>query len=187
MIDLEQMITDAYTRHLADLEAKKQERIAQEEVQKQAAIAKFREVFDPVFAADLQSAIGIEVDNDGHQTFGTFVYMETRFNIFSLGENASLRQNVWKIETSKGDTFTATSQKIVDTLLVAMGKTREEYQPKRLTPQEALEALIFAFSQSECVYSHRFEFQNSDEFSKKLKTVVCLLGELSDEIQSKLE
>ncbi|PHJ69213.1 hypothetical protein VF14_03545 [Nostoc linckia z18] len=181
MIDLEQMITNAYTRHLADLEAKKQERIAEEERKKQTAIAKFREVFDPVFAADLQNAMGIEFDSDSRRTFATFTYQDTKICIFRYSDD------MWEVETSKGETFGAKPSEIVDRLLATMGRIREEFQPKRLTPEEALEALIFALSQSEYVYSHRFEFQNSDKFGEDLKTVVCLLQKLSDEIQPKSE
>lgn len=184
MIDLEQLITEAYDLHIAQEKDEERQRLAQEEARKQTAIAQFRESFDLVFTADLQNAMRIKVDADEHRTFATFVYQGTQFYIFRFG------QEDWKVETDNGDTFAARSSKIINRLFIAMGAIRAVFSRKELTLEKAADKLIFSLCEAEQVYDHSVDFLDSSEseaFGEKLKTAISVLNDLSIILTSKLE
>ncbi|MFN6475354.1 hypothetical protein [Nostoc sp. DedQUE07] len=184
MIDLEQLINDAYNRHLQAKELENQQRLAQEEAQRQFAIAEFREKFDPIFSADLQKAMGIEFDGDHHRTFARFVYQGTQFYIHRYGAE------VWKVETDYGDTFTAPSLKVVNRLFVAMGEIKALFLRRKISLEDAESKLTFSLCEAEQVYDHSGDFLSTAEieaFGEKLKTAIGILNDLSIALAAKLE
>lgn len=186
MIELEQMITDAYDLHIAQKRDEKQQRIAQEQARRQTAIAQFRERFDLVFSADLQNAMGIKVEADNLQTFATFTYQGTEFNILRFG------QDDWKVERiDNGATFVANSHEIVNSLLITLGAVRATFSRKQMTLEEAADKITFSLSQVEHVYDHSADFiyqpEDIEAFGAKLRNVIVVLEELSIDLCSKLE
>jgi hypothetical protein len=184
MIDLEQLVSDAYNLHLQAKEVEKRQQLAQEEANKQTAIAEFREKFDPIFSADLQDAMGIEFDGDDNRAFAMFIYKGTQFYIHRYDVEA------WKVETDNGDAFAASSSKIVNRLFIAMGTIGVRFIRKKITLEEASYKLTFSLCEAKQVYDHSGDFLSTTEietFGENLKTAIGILNDLLIGLTPKLE
>lgn len=182
-MNLEQLITEAYSKHQAELQAAQEAQKLKEQQETERAIAKPRSQLNGVITPEIQACLNIEFTAKLYDSgIARFIYKDTEFYIqygpYTGGE--------WGVWTNKnGFPSHVRSEGLLNYLLIQLGQVRDsEPEPEpEMTLEHAADILGDCFALAENVYDKRHDFiHNPEEFGENLKTAICLLRKLSDEL-----
>lgn len=181
-MNLEQLITDAYAKHQAQIEAQLKAKLVEEQKRTQIVIDNFQKGFDAAVSPEMQALIGIKITGDINQAQADFEYKNTRFTIYAHGSE-------WRVLcvaiTGKANDFCVSSNDLSNSLLVAMGEIRtnteseidrKEVEKIRATLNRCCSE-IKAISGSEIWQQICQKSGNAEAAETFLEDAICLLGD----------
>ncbi|WP_414755598.1 hypothetical protein [Anabaena sp. CCY 9910] len=183
-MNLDEMITQAYNQHQAQLKMAEEARLAHEKKLIEQSISAFKQKFDRVISDELQKVLGIEIVGSESQSLGhaQFGYMGYYFRISAYGADK------WRVDRSKNNScfeclFADYSSNLVDRLLIALGEARESAQPQPgVTIEDA--RLIFenCLSDLEKVFDSRDDLTSNLKFGESLQSAIDLVDYCLDDL-----
>ncbi|MCC5636355.1 hypothetical protein LC593_10885 [Nostoc sp. CHAB 5844] len=133
-MNLDQLITEAYSKYQAELKAKKEAEELEEKHLVEEAIAQYRSNLDKFVSHELQTALGIKFDEEEKTVFGDFEYRGIEFSVIQDRENEW--RLVRKVERNFVFVLSDSPSNFAERLLIALGEIREENpEPKIDTEQ----------------------------------------------------
>lgn len=122
-MNLEQLITEVYTKHQAKIQAEEESKRLKEQKEIEQAIAQFKAEFDLFMPSEWQQRLGIEFVLDKYFEGGVcaaFNYRGIKLAIAKYGGR-------WLLQKNQAYLFAeANQQEFIHRLLIALGEIREE-------------------------------------------------------------
>ncbi len=195
-MNLEQLITDAYSKHQAELKAKKEAEELEYQQWTQEAIAKFSSRLDEAIPPQLQETLSLKIYGFYNQSsYAEFEYRGESIRIIAWGDYE------WKAMKNGDYIAGGKPEEFLNLLLIALGKIREENPESKIDPEE-VESLLCTLSRcyvdikstSEstlwkqlCESKHNDPEMKDPEMKINLGDVLHYLGEMIEDIEEAMQ
>ncbi|MBD2488973.1 hypothetical protein [Aulosira sp. FACHB-615] len=180
-MNLDELITNAYSKYQAELKAQKEAKEAEEKRWVENAIAEFRLFLDKAIPLEIQQELGVEIKAVYNQSaWAEFTFYNEAITIYRHGSD---RFTIDNCGHTLGDRYYE-SDDFLNALLIELGKIRaenpvidlEEVNNIRKTLGRCC-AEIGAISESDLWKRLCEKYCDPKEMKTFLKDVVCLLGD----------